>query len=251
MRSVARATGGAGVSASHLRIDGLTKRFGPHRVLESISFDLRTGEVAALLGANGVGKTTTLNCLAGLARIDGGRILMRGAPFDRRDPGHRSRIGVVSHDTFLYSELTVRENLLLHARIHRLPDARVDEVMAELELRRFGDTRIGHLSRGWRQRSGVARAILHRPELLLLDEPFSGLDLRATRLLRELLARLKNADRSILLTTHDLGATRELADRVIVLDRRSIAFDGPTAELSAADLDALLAGPPRAEAAPS
>ncbi len=225
-----------------MRVQSLTKRFGPHLVLESISFDLRAGEVSALLGANGVGKTTTLNCLAGLARIDGGEILVRGERFDRRDARHRSRIGVVSHDTFLYSELTVKENLLLHARIHRLPWARVDEVMAELELPRFGDTRVGHLSRGWRQRTGVARAILHRPELLLLDEPFSGLDLRATRLLRELLGRLTQANRSILLTTHDLGAARELADRVIVLDRRIIAFDGPTSELSAADLDALLGG---------
>ena len=221
---------------SRIRVRGLAKRFGAVPVLRGLDLDLMPGRITALLGANGAGKTTVVGVLSGLVREDAGEIWLGPERFDRHRSEHRARIGVLSHDTFLYPTLTVAENLSLHARIQGLGEDRVRELIGALGLERFSGRWVCHLSRGWRQRVAIARALLHRPSLLLLDEPFSGLDLHAVDVLEALIRDLVAPERTILLTTHDSRVVGQLADRAVVLHRGRVVAQGSAAEITEARL---------------
>ena len=195
-----------------VEVAGLERRYGDRVALEDVSFSLAQGETLVLLGANGAGKTTLLKVLATLLRPHGGEVRVLGAKLPDEAWRVRGRIGYVAHEPLLYRSLSVRENLEFNARLHRVPPARVDEVLDAVGLRRRGGDPVEELSRGMRQRAAVARALLHDPELLLLDEPYSGLDAGAHRLLEPLLGR--GSARTVVMATHDQAAEGDVVVRL-------------------------------------
>jgi heme exporter protein A len=226
-----------------LEARGLSRSFGAVRAVEGVSFTLAEGEVLTILGPNGAGKTTLLGLLAGTLHPTAGEIRFRGAPLDATRTDWRRELGLLSHRTFLYGALTARENLLFWARIfelgkRRAREDRVERALAEVGLTAAADRRTRGFSRGMRQRLSLARTLLHDPALVLLDEPFTGLDLHAAGLLRGVLQRLRDGRRSVILVTHQLAEGVRLADRVAIQSRGSFTFLGAVAELPAGEEEA-------------
>jgi heme exporter protein A len=240
------------MSLALMRASGLTKRFGPLAALAPLDLTLAAGETLALLGPNGAGKSTLLRLLAGLARPSGGSIEIVAPRMSEagqaglgdsaatsRQPGRRGAVGLVAHATFLYAQLTARENLELAARLYALPEphARAAALIAAHELAPVADRAAGELSRGWAQRVAIARALLHEPRVLLLDEPFTGLDPRAAERLAERLAAQRGGERAAVLVTHELPRAVQLATRALVLVRGHARPLAPEALASAAALE--------------
>jgi heme exporter protein A len=219
-------------------INNLKKSYGLKPVLRRVQLTLPVGQRLALLGANGAGKTTLLRILAGLAKPDAGTVSIFG--LDGKDDAQQIRylVGLVAHQPYLYEELTPLENLLFFARMYNV--AHAEEHARDL-LRRVGvekrvHDRVQALSRGLVQRVAWARALLHAPRLLLLDEPDTGLDQDGTVLIDSLLAEHSQQGGSILFTTHQLARALQLADSIIVLGHGRVAYQAETANL---DLETL------------
>jgi heme exporter protein A len=202
-----------------LRTHGLEKRFGPLVALHPLDLELAPGAALAVLGPNGAGKSTLLRLLAGLARPSAGTIEIDARTRSRVE--RRRSVGLVGHATFLTPTLTTRENLLLAAKLHGLaaPAERAARALADEELESVAERRAGALSRGLAQRAAIARALLHDPQLVLLDEPWTGLDARAATRLSARLEAEKRAGRTLVIVTHDLGRVVGLAERALVLAR--------------------------------
>ena len=202
-----------------LRTRALEKRFGPIVALHPLDLELASGSALAVLGPNGAGKSTLLRLLAGLARPSAGSIELD--PESRSRAERRRSVGLVGHATFLTPTLTTRENLVLAARLYGIeaPGAVADRALAAEELEPVAGRRAGALSRGLAQRASIARALLHDPKLVLLDEPWTGLDARAAARLSERLAAEKGAGRALVVVTHDLGRAVGLAERALLLVR--------------------------------
>jgi len=198
---------------------GLVRAFGALQVLRGVDLDVRGGEMLAIAGPNGAGKTTLLRLLAGLMRPSRGEVHIRGARLTRDDPAPRRAIGLLSHHTFLYDDLTPSENLQFTARLYGLPDpaAAIRLALDEVGLSARADTPVRHLSRGLLQRAAIARALLHQPDILLLDEPFTGLDAPAADRFRALLASQLARGRALILVSHHLAEAWDLATHVAVL----------------------------------
>ena len=215
------------LSASHL-----TRRFDERVAVENVSFEVAPGEIFALLGPNGAGKTTTLRMLAGLIAPTSGTVRVGGEELTHRNASRlRGRIGFLTEAPGLWDRLPVRRNLEVYARLHGLPDAErvVDEALATFELTARAADPAAQLSKGLKQRVALARTLLHRPAVVLLDEPTSGLDPEASREVRELILRLRDQGRAILVSTHNLDEVERIADRVAVLRRQLVASDTPQA----------------------
>ncbi len=213
----------------------LEKRFGPTVALDGVDLVVEPGEFVVLVGPNGAGKTTLLRILATLARPSSGELRIAGLDPAVEGRAIRRRIGFLSHRTLLYGELSAEENLALYARLYRLeePAARIDALLHRVDLAwRRGDL-VRTLSRGMQQRLAVARAVLHRPSLLLLDEPYTGLDPLAAEALTALLGELAEGGGTVLLTTHTLEGLGAAERRVVVLNRGRIVHDGVVAEWGA------------------
>ena len=214
---------------SSLTFTNVTRSFGRRRALNRITFRCEAGEIVGVLGPNGAGKSTLLAIAATLLQPTSGEV--RFGDRTAREAGAvlRRRIGLLGHDLYLYPELTAAENLSFFGRVYGLSDAgdRVDRALqrAGLELRRHDP--IADYSRGMRQRLALERALLHDPRLVLLDEPFTGLDDDATRALRDRLAGLRSAGRIVLLTTHDLETIERVIDRAVVLTSGQIVTIAP------------------------
>jgi len=198
---------------------GLERAFGALRVLRGLDVRVGAGEALVVAGPNGAGKTTLLRVLAGLARPSSGEVRVLGARLGPSNPDARRPIGFVSHRSMLYDDLTVRENVVLAARLYGLPDpgAAAERALAAVGLDGRDDERPRHLSRGLLQRASIARALVHGPRLLLLDEPFTSLDAPAAERLRELLAERLAVGLALVLVTHHLDEAWQLASRVAVL----------------------------------
>lgn len=210
-----------------LEVRGLTRRYGRTRVLKGIDVSVRPREVVALLGPNGAGKTTLLRVLAGLARAEEGVVLVRGR-HPAADPlAARRAVGLVEHRSLLYGELTPRENLAFTARLFGLEPTAVALAIARLDIGKHADRPVASLSRGMVQRTSVARALLHRPSILLLDEPFSGLDLPSAARLVAILTARRDEGVAVLLVTHQPEEAWELLTRVAVLHGGRIVLDIP------------------------
>ena len=209
----AAATAALAVSAR-----GMEKRFGALRALRGVDLEVPRGRTVALIGPNGAGKSTLLRILAGLMRPTAGELEIDGQPRGGSGSG-RARIGYIGHTTFLYPELSARENLVFAGRLYGVADpaARADQLLAEDGLTDYAFRRAGTFSRGLSQRLAICRAIVHDPPLVLLDEPFTGLDRRSADRLALRLRKLRDDGRSALLVTHDLRQVSELADAVVVL----------------------------------
>ena len=231
-------------SATHadpavLEAVSLVRDYGAVRAVDRVSFRLRAGEFLSVFGPNGAGKTSLLRLLAGGLRPTTGEVRVSGAPLTPGDRAARGRIGILSHLSFLYGRLTARENLVFYGRLHGLGGlgARVSSRLAEVGLERHADNPVDTLSRGTTQRLAVARALLHDPEIVLLDEPYTGLDAYAGAILQELLSGLKGGGRTVVMVTHNLGRGLALADRVAVQVRGRFAFEADRADLDEATLE--------------
>ena len=201
--------GGPSGAANAIEVAGLRKGYGDLPVLWDLDLSLGWGEFLALFGANGSGKTTLLRTLAGQARPDEGSVRIAGYDLRRRPAAARRQVGVVAHSGYLYDDLTCRENLAFYGRLYAVEDLpqRVAEALERVGLSRRADRRVRSLSHGMQKRLAIARAILHRPSLLLLDEPESGLDRQSVAALADLLREWTASGRSVVMTTHnvDLG----------------------------------------------
>jgi ABC-type multidrug transport system ATPase subunit len=202
-----------------LSIRDLSRHFGRRKALSRVSLDCRAGEIVGLLGPNGAGKSTLLNIVSTLAAPSSGEVHYGAQTARQIGPVLRSRIGVLSHDLHLYSELTARENLVFFARLYGAsdPEGRAQNALSRALLADRGGDVVSGFSRGMRQRLALERALLHEPRLLLLDEPFTGLDDSATVALIGRLKELRSAGCIVLVATHDLDTAEEVLDRAVVL----------------------------------
>jgi heme exporter protein A len=218
---------------------GVERCFGHVVALRSIDLAVHAGEIVLLAGPNGAGKSTLLRCLAGLTRPTRGSVRIHERQL-RTDPGARALVGFLSHQNFLYEDLTARENLRFAARIYGLDDAehRVTEALDAAALAPRGDTRVGMLSHGMRQRLAIARATLHGPAVLLFDEPFTGLDAAAADLLQGRIRTEADQGRAVICVTHQPAEVWRHATRVVMLDRGAVVLDVPRPS----SLDEFLAG---------
>jgi heme ABC exporter ATP-binding subunit CcmA len=215
-----------------IELESVCRRFGPLTALAPLDLTIPTGSSVAVMGANGAGKTTLLRVIAGLAAPTSGTVRVAGIDRRRAGPGLRALLGYVGHERLLYGELTVRENLAFHASLQGLPRRTVEEVAATLDLTAVLDRPVRTLSRGNTQRASLARALLHDPLVLLLDEPYTGLDLAGADRLAELLAARHRRGRTIVMTAHE--ATQAVhSDRLLVFDAGHLVVDGPTGDAAA------------------
>lgn len=227
----------------------LVKRYGPLTVLRELDFEVKSGEFVALLGPNGSGKTTLLRILATLTRPTSGLVRVASYQLPQADSVLRDHLGLVSHQPLLYGDLTGEENLKFYSRLYSVGEERVQEVLELVGLVKRKDHLVRNYSRGMKQRLTIGRAILHNPQILLLDEPYTGLDQEAGEILDSLLLGEAREGRTVLMTSHNLMRAANLATRVDVLSRGKIAASSPTSQLSPSDLIAfyragLIAGDP-------
>ena len=217
----------------------LVKAFGLRSVLRGISFSVGRGQVVALLGPNGSGKTTLLRILAGLSRPTAGSLTIGGWSLPKELAQVRAQLGVVSHQPLLYDDLTAEENLRFFARLYNLerPAERAAAALERVGLARRSRDLLRTFSRGMQQRLGIARATLHEPAILLLDEPYTGLDVNGAAMLDDILREWKAAGRSVIMASHDLEHAAAFGDHVLIIGQGQIVADAPMSTID--DLPAL------------
>lgn len=207
-----------------IEVKKLTKRFGLKTVLKGLDFQVQEGEFVALLGPNGAGKTTFLRILASLSRPTFGSVTIAGFKLPDQASAVRRRLGVVSHLPLLYGDLTAEENLRFFAKMYglRQPDGRIRQVLDLVGLTPRRRDLVRTFSRGMQQRLAIGRAVLHDPEVMLFDEPHTGLDQDASTMLDGILSEVAARNRTVVMTSHDLARTGDLASRFDVLSRGQI-----------------------------
>lgn len=220
--------------APAVALEGVGRAYGERVALRDVSFTLPAGATVAVFGANGAGKTTLLRILAGLLRPHAGRASVLGAALPDEAWRARGRIGLLAHDPLLYRDLTVRENLRFHARLHGVDPDRVDALVAQVGLAARGDDPVRTLSRGMAQRAAICRAVLHAPDLLLLDEPLANLDPGGAEAVAPLIGR--DAGPARVLISHDAEQGLAEADHVLGLRAGRAAIWAPVADVALADL---------------
>ncbi len=215
----------------------LTKTFGRFTALRSLSLAVPEGEFLTIVGRNGAGKTTFLKIVSSIVTSYTGEVLLEGRDLKSADEGTRRKIGFVSHDSLLYKDLTVRDNLSFYARMYGVPDRdrKVAGMIQRVGLEAKSDVLVSALSRGMKQRLSLARAFIHEPSVLLLDEPFTGLDERASEILEEVLAGFKRSRGTIVMVTHDIDRGWTHADRVVVFDKGTVAKEISPREMTLDD----------------
>jgi len=222
-----------------IELRGLSRHFGERTALRDLTASVPAGATLAVLGRNGAGKSTLLRILATLLRPHAGEVQVLGQPLPGRAFAVRGQVGLLAHEPLLYRDLTGRENLTYHARLHGVEAARVEEVLDSVDMRGRAEDPVRSLSRGMVQRLAICRAVLHRPKLLLLDEPRANLDPAAGELVEPLIGRTAGATR--VLTSHDPQAAVAEADLVLGLQGGRAAFLGAPGELDPAGLKDLYA----------
>lgn len=218
-----------------VRISGLCKRYDERWVLRDINLDVPTGSYLALLGANGAGKSTLLHTLAMLSPATKGDLILFGASANRPSPALRARIGMIGHQPMLYRDLSALENLEFFGKIYGVsrPAERAASLLERVGLADRATSLAKTFSRGMVQRLSIARALMHAPDLLLADEPFSGLDVPSVAAVSNLLSELHADGKTVILTNHDVRQSLELAQRVVVLRRGGIVSNRSVRETDA------------------
>jgi sodium transport system ATP-binding protein len=218
-----------------IEVEGLEKSFKAVHALRGVSFTADDGEITALIGPNGAGKTTTLRILYTVLRPDRGSARVDG--FDsRREPREvQRRIGVLADSRGLYPRLTAREHVRYFGRLHGLAGAalesRIDELMVMLDMGDIADRRTKGFSKGQTMKVALARALVHRPHNVLLDEPTNGLDVAAARAIRDLIRRIRDEGRSVLFSSHIMSEVEQLCDKLVVIGRGVVLVDGTVADI--------------------
>lgn len=216
---------------------GLEKSFGENRALRGIDLQVDRSECLVIFGPNGAGKTTLLKILATLLKPSAGSVLIDGKDIRDKPEQIRRKISMVSHQTFLYDNLTVYENLKFYGKMYDVVDLeqRIRDAAGWVQLESRLHDRVGTLSRGLQQRAAIARAILHEPSILFLDEPEVGLDPHASSMVKDILCSVNSGSRTIVMTTHNLERGLDLADRIIILDRGKVVYKESRETISEAD----------------
>ncbi len=218
-----------------IRVENLERRFGAVRAVDGVGFEARDGRITGLLGPNGAGKSTTLRVLYTVLRPDAGQAEIDGVDVVADSLGARRRIGVLPHGAGIYPQLTARENIAYFGRLHGLDgtalEARIEALLAELEMGGIADRRAKGFSQGERIKVALARALVHAPKNLLLDEPTNGLDVMATRALRALILRLREAGHCILFSSHVMQEVAALCDDIVIVDHGRVVAAGTPDEL--------------------
>ncbi len=218
-----------------LEARGLTKRFGMVRAAEEVSLTVHAGEVVGLLGPNGAGKTTILRMIAGVLEPDGGDVLLSGVHVHEKPLEAKPRIGFHSGDTQLYQRLTAREALEYFGRLYGMEEERlkrrIDQLIVELEMGGFAGRPCSTYSAGQKQRANIARAFLHEPELLILDEPTTALDVVSGQFIVEAIRQEKARGVAVLFSTHIMGEAEYLCDRIALLHEGRLVDEGTLGEL--------------------
>jgi sodium transport system ATP-binding protein len=223
-----------------ITVEGLAKAFGKKREVQAVtgvSFAAADGRITGLLGPNGAGKTTLLRMLATLVIPDGGRATIDGLDVVQQRYAVRERIGVLSDARGLYPRLTARENIRYYGELHGLSgaplEARIDTLLATLGMQELRDRRTQGFSQGERMKVAIARALIHDPPVILLDEPTNGLDIMSVRALREQLRALRAAGKCLLFSSHVMQEVAALCDRIVILSLGRVVAEGPADELTA------------------
>jgi heme exporter protein A len=222
---------GSGLLKFSIEVSRLCKSFDEHHALREIDFKVADGESLAIFGPNGAGKTTLIKILATIMNPSSGTIIVDGLSLKDRAEKVRRKVGVVSHNTFLYNNLTAYENLDFYRRLYDMPKERILEVSKMVGMQSRLYDHVSTLSRGMQQRFSIARALLHKPNIILLDEPETGLDQQAISLLWGVLKQGDNEKRTVILATHNLERGLEIADRILILARGKIVFQALKQEL--------------------
>ena len=215
-----------------IRVDGLHKAFGPVKAVQGVGFEARDGRITGLLGPNGAGKSTTLRILYTVIRPDTGSAAIDGVDVVTDSLDARRRIGTLPHGSGLYPHLTARENIAYYAGLYGIPDAaiaeRVDRVIEQLDIGDIRDRRTKGFSHGQRTKVALARALVHEPQNVILDEPSSGLDVMATRALRALIRQLKAEGKCVLFSSHVMQEVAALCDEIVIIAAGQVALhDSP------------------------
>jgi len=215
--------------APEIEVTSLTKAFGNHHALRSIELTVEKGEFLTIFGPNGAGKTTLIRILSTLTKASGGDVTIGGFALKTQSDAIRRKIGVIAHQTYLYENLTAAENLQFYGKLYNVPDlsAKIEQIITDVGLDLRRNDRVHTFSRGMQQRLSIARAMLHEPSLLLLDEPYTGLDQHACEMLSGWLKQLRSQQRTTLMVTHDLERGLDMADRIAILIDGQIVFDQP------------------------
>ncbi|HJH31761.1 MAG TPA: ABC transporter ATP-binding protein [Methanosarcinaceae archaeon] len=212
-----------------ISIKGLSKAFGNLHVLKNIGFDVKKGDFITIFGPNGAGKTTLMKIMSTLVEPSGGSITIDGFNIKDDPLEIRKRIGSISHETYLYSELTAWENLRFFGRMYNMDksrlNARVDELLEQVGLGYRSNDRVGTFSRGMKQRLSIARALIHKPPILFLDEPYTGLDQHAASTFEHVLRGLDAQDTTKIMISHNIDRSLKLCNRVLILDKGTIVFN--------------------------
>ncbi len=227
-----------------IRVDGLHKSFGAVKAVDGVSFEARDGCITGLLGPNGAGKSTTLRVLYTVLKPDSGSASIDGIDVVRNSLEARSNLGTLPHGSGLYPHLTARENIRYYARLYNMPEddieVRIESLIDELDLRSFADRRTQGFSQGQRTKVALARALVHDPKNVVLDEPSNGLDVMATRSLRDLIRKLKNQGRCVLFSSHVMQEVAALCDEIVIIANGRVALqDTPDGIRRATGLDDL------------
>jgi len=211
-----------------IEVRNISKEFKGKPVVKDVNFSVKSGEIFALLGPNGAGKTTTIRMMIGLLKPTKGQIWMDGLHVEENPKKIHDRIGVVFELPNLYVRWSIHNNLTFFANLYNVKKQRIDEVMESLQLIDKMSLKVETLSKGWKQRVLIARALLHKPKILFLDEPTSGLDPNTATLIRQYLLSLKREGTTVVITTHDMNEADQLSDKVGIMYNGSlVALDTP------------------------
>lgn len=212
-----------GIMEALLKAEGIFKRYGHINALRGIDLEVMRGDSLVLLGPNGAGKSTLLGVLAGRVRPTEGKVILQGKVLGKNVQA-RKQTGYLAHTSLLYKGMTARENLLFYGNLYAVEETeeRSDEMLNFMGLWERRNDRVGGFSRGMEQRLSIARTLLHDPQVILLDEPFSGLDYQSSRALTLTLKQLRNGSRTLITATHEMDALEDLGDAVTVMNRGRI-----------------------------
>ena len=219
-----------------LRVENLTKKFKKVTAVDNVSFEVNPGEIIGLLGENGAGKTTTLRMLATMLKPTSGNAMIDGYNSIDNPNKIRERIGILfGGDVALYDRLTGRENMIYFAKLNGMSDLEADQavnkITSELEMSDYIDRPVGKYSRGMKQKVSLARSIIHQPDVMLFDEPSTGLDVLSSKLIHDFILKCKKDNKAIVFSSHNMYETEKLCDRIIIIHKGKIVASGTIEQL--------------------